>query len=364
MWKKYSPLFALLGIAIIVLLVWYFRSIVLYVIVASVLSLMGQPLVNRISRIRIRNWYVPRPVGAIVTLITMLGLLVGFLWFVVPLITRQAEMISSINMNEVLQHYSGTIKTIEEFLLQINFIKPGETINSSIQEQMEELVSMATFSDFFSHLLSATGSFFMGAFSIIFITFFFLRDEHMLRNFIVLVMPEKYGEQTKNVLTKIKHLLARYFIGLAGELLSMMTLLTIGLTIIGVKNALIIGFLGGLMNIVPYLGPIIGTSIGVLFGVTTALSLGLYDQVIWHVIGIVSVFLGANLIDNVVLQPLIYSTSVKARPIEIFLVIIAAGSLAGIPGMILAIPSYTVLRIIAKEFLSQFRFVQKLTERI
>jgi predicted PurR-regulated permease PerM len=166
------------------------------------------------------------------------------------------------------------------------------------------------------------------------------------------------------VIGQIKNLLSRYFIGLCGELLSMMTLLTIGLSIIGVQNALIIGFLGGLMNIVPYIGPIIGGLIGVLFGVTSALGMGLYDDVGWLSTGIVSVFLITNLIDNIILQPLIYSTSVKARPIEIFLVIIMAGSIAGIAGMILAIPTYTVLRIVAKEFLSQFRLVKKLTDKI
>jgi len=94
------------------------------------------------------------------------------------------------------------------------------------------------------------------------------------------------------------------------------------------------------------------------------LSFGLYQEIISTVLIVIGVFAGANLIDNLVLQPLIYSNSVKAHPVEIYLVILIAGSLAGITGMVLAIPFYTVLRIIAKEFFSQFKIVQRLTRNI
>jgi len=107
-----------------------------------------------------------------------------------------------------------------------------------------------------------------------------------------------------------------------------------------------------------------GAILGVVIGVTAQLSYGLYGDLFMVIVKILGTFIGANLIDNMVLQPLIYSSSVKAHPLEIFLVILLAGSLAGIPGMILAIPTYTVVRIIAKEFLSQLRIVQKLTERM
>ena len=273
-------------------------------------------------------------------------------------------MISNININETGDYFKDNITVIQGFLIKHNIINADETIISAIQAQIESVISIATFSNVFKNLLSATGSFFMGTFSIIFITFFFLRDEHMFSNFIILIVPEKYEKEVVHVLTQCKSLLSRYFIGLILELISMMILITIGLSILGVKNALIIGFLGGLMNIIPYLGPIIGASMGVVMGVTTTLSLGMYDQVGFFALGIIAVFIIANLIDNILLQPLIYSSSIKARPIEIFLVIIMGGTIAGIPGMILAIPSYTILRVVAKEFLSRFRLVKKLTEKI
>jgi len=364
MLKKYHLFFLIIGILLAAFMVWYFSNIVIYVLVSVVLSFIGHPLLKYLDKIKIGKFIIPHSLNAFLTLLVIIFVFICFIWFFVPLITNQANMISNINTNEVGEYFKDNITVIQDFLIKHNIINADETIISAIQAQIESVISIATFSNAFKNLLSATGSFFMGIFSILFITFFFLRDEHMFSNFIILIVPEKYEKEVVHVFAQCKSLLSRYFIGLILELVSMMILITIGLSILGVKNALIIGFLGGLMNIIPYLGPIIGTSMGVVMGVTTTLSLGMYDQLGFFALGIIAIFLIANLIDNVLLQPLIYSSSIKARPIEIFLVIIMGGTIAGIPGMILAIPSYTIFRVIAKEFLSRFRLVKKLTEKM
>ncbi len=362
--KNYKIILLIIGVLFTAFMIWYFSSIVVYILVSAVLSMIGHPLVRFFDKIKIWKFHIPHGLSSFLALFVILLFVVGFILVFVPLISTQANMISEINVNDVLFHFKKPLDSLQEFLVDYNVINANQTIESTLKTQIESMVSIATFSNIFKHIISTTGSFFMGAFSILFITFFFLQDENMFQNFIILLIPEKYDATIRNVLEKTKKLLTRYFIGLMLELLTVMTLLTIGLSIIGVKNALIIGFLGGLMNIVPYLGPIIGCTVGVIFGVSSELSLGLYDQIGLLTTGIICVFLAANLIDNIVLQPLIYSSSVKARPIEIFLVIIMAGSIAGIPGMILAIPAYTVLRIVAKDFLSQFRLVKKITEKI
>ena len=191
-----------------------------------------------------------------------------------------------------------------------------------------------------------------------------MKDTQLLKNFLLRLVTDRWVDKAETVLHKTKVLLSRYFVGLMSELIIMMTVLSLVLSILGVKNALLIGFLGGLMNIIPYIGPLIGAGIGIVLGVITSLSLGNYDEIWIVAIMIAGTFAIANLIDNIILQPVIYSKSVSAHPIEIFLVIIMAGSLAGIPGMILAIPTYTVIRIVAKESLSGFKLVDKLTENI
>ncbi|MFA8451324.1 MAG: AI-2E family transporter [Bacteroidales bacterium] len=362
--KDFRPFFYLIGIVIVIFLIWYFSNIFIYLVVSAILSIIGRPLVHLFDRIHIGRIHIPHPLCALLTLICMLVVFAGFVLFFVPLISSQASVISQINLPNVLRHFEQPIKNLEEFLVDYNILNADETITTLMEGQIQSMVSLATFSNIFKHVVSTTGSFFIGAFSILFITFFFLKDEKMLKGFFLLLTPEEHEYKMHRVLYQTKKLLSNYFLGLMMEVASMITLLSIGLWIFGIKNAFLIGFLGGLMNIIPYLGPIIGAGMGVLFVISSDLSLANYDMIFKHFIEVLAIFGVANLIDNIVLQPLIYSNSVKARPIEIFLVIIMAGSVAGVAGMILAIPTYTVIRIFGRQFLSQFRIIKAWTERL
>ncbi len=362
--NKYRIFFAAFGFLLTLFMIWYFSDIVIYVIISAVLSMIGHPLVRRFDKLKIWRFSMPHSLSALFTLIIILAAFVGFFWFVTPLIVSQAQVISNLNVTEMMEHFKDPINSIKETLTHYNIMSSDQTVEGAIEQQLESMISFTTFSNLAQNLLNTTGTVLMAVFSILFITFFFLREEKMFETLVILLSPERYAGKVKRILDQTKTLLSRYFIGLMLEVLSMMTLITIGLTVLGIKGAIIIGFLGGLMNIIPYLGPIIGATMGVVFGITTSLNLGVYDKIDFITFSIIGVFAVANLFDNLLLQPLIYSNSVKARPIEIFIVIIMAGSIAGIPGMMLAIPSYTVIRIIAKEFLSQSRIVQKLTEKI
>jgi predicted PurR-regulated permease PerM len=186
----------------------------------------------------------------------------------------------------------------------------------------------------------------------------------MFEDTLLLLVPEKHHDATRKVMSESKNLLMRYFIGVMLEVLGVMTIISLGLWILGVDNALLIGFFGGIMNIIPYIGPIIGAGIAITLGITGTLAAAAYNELLSIMAKLGGVLLIANFIDNNILVPMIYSKSVKAHPLEIFFVIIMGGSLAGLIGMLLAIPVYTVLRVIAKEFFQQFRVVQKLTAKI
>jgi len=176
--------------------------------------------------------------------------------------------------------------------------------------------------------------------------------------------PVTYQTEIKHIFLECKHLLSHYFRGLCLDVLLVMTLITLGMWIIGLKNALIIGVLAGMMNVIPYVGSLIGGALAILLGLSGNLDMDFYTGMLPLIGKICLVLVTVNLTDGLLLQPTIYSNSVKAHPLEIFLVIMISGSIAGIPGMILAIPSYTVLRIIAKEFFSRFTAIKKLTEKL
>lgn len=349
---------------IIVLGFLFFFDIIIYFFLAGILSIMGHPIVVFFDKLRIGKFKMPHSINALLALITMVTLFAVFIAVVIPVIANQANAISEISVEEVTATYAEPILKLENTLIKFGVLEKGETIEESVSKHITSIVEYIDVSTILQRSFNIAGQLFIGVFAVLFMTFFFLRDDKLFFNGMLMFVPEQYEQQAKHILAHSKRLLTRYFIGLLIELVSMMTLITIGGLIIGVKNAFLIGFLGGMMNIIPYLGPVIGATIGALLVATTNLGVDLYAQLLPLVGGIVVVFIICNLLDNIVLQPLIYSNSVLAHPLEIFIVIMMAGSLAGIPGMILAIPSYTVLRIIAREFLHQSKIVKKLTSRI
>jgi predicted PurR-regulated permease PerM len=283
----------------------------------------------------------------------MILIFVIFILFIVPLIIYQANIISSINLDELIQHYRGSFQKLNEFLIQYNIVNPEQSFASWLQTQLGDLVNLAKFTNIFASLVSTTGSVVMGTFIIMFLTFYFLLDENLTKNFVLFLTPDNYINDMSSVLHHSKELLVRYFYGILLEVGIMMTIESTALLILDIPNAILIGFLGGLLNIIPYLGPILGASIGMVLAGLSELAYGSYDNVFTSILSVALVFIGANIIDNVILQPQIYSKSVKAHPVEIFLVIIIGGRIAGVVGMIFAIPSYTVIKVVVHQFIKR-----------
>jgi predicted PurR-regulated permease PerM len=156
-----------------------------------------------------------------------------------------------------------------------------------------------------------------------------------------------------------KAVLSRYFIGLVINVLVMIASYSIALSIVGVKGALVIAFFAGIVNIIPYIGPLIAIGTGIILGVTGVVSEGMYAAIVPTIFKVLIAMLIVIVLDNVVYGPLIQGRSLKVHPVEIFLVIIAAGSFGGIAAMIIAVPSYAFLRIVGEEFFSQFRIFKQ-----
>lgn len=345
-------------------MMWYFSGIVTYIIIALLLSFMGMPLVKRLKKVHIGKHKLPQAVAATLTLLVMILIFGLFVLIIVPLIIQQGNVIASIDVNELVAHYREPMNNLNEFLVQYNVLDSQQTISNYIEEQITSLLDLTKFTNFFANLVTATGSVFMGTFIILFLTFYFLLEENLVKNSILMLTPDEHSENIERVLHDSKILLVRYFHGVLLEIVIMMTLESAGLLIFGVPNAILIGFLGGLMNVIPYLGPLIGASIGVILVTLSELSVGNYEMVLISIVTVMAVFGAANLVDNFVLQPQIYSRRVKAHPVEVFLAIIIGGKLAGIAGMILAIPTYTIVKVIAREFAQRMKLVKFLTSKM
>jgi len=356
----------LIFLAILVLIsgAWFFRNIVAYILISGVLSIIGRPLVDLLCRIRIRKVHFPRALSALITLLLIWGVIVLFFIIFVPLVTKQINYFSTIDSEKIVQLVETPISKAESFLKSFN---PKITDELSLKEYFEgkvsEVLNINMIQNFIGSLISMMGNLLVAVFAISFITFFFLKDQHLFFESILMWVPDKYTENFKRALYSIKRLLTRYFIGVLIQCTGIMIMIDIGMTIVGIdfQQALVMGLILGILNIIPYVGPWIGLFIAIIMGVASHIDQDFQTVVIPLVYGMFLVEVIVHVIDNAINQPLIFSNSVKAHPLEIFIVVLAAGFAAGIPGMILGIPTYTVLRVFAREFFYNFKAVQKIT---
>ncbi|PLX12302.1 MAG: hypothetical protein C0598_06240 [Marinilabiliales bacterium] len=352
------------AVAIFIFMAWYFMDIVGFIIVAIFLSMIGSPIVKQFNKIHFGKRKMPQSISAAITLLIMLTGISLFLVLIVPLIISQANVIASIDVNGMTKYFQQSLSGFYEFLVQYNVVDPQASMTEYIQTQLADVVDLARFTNFFASLLSGTGSVLMGVFIVLFLTFYFLMEDDLAKRTVLALTPEKHLENVEKVLHDSKFLLIRYFHGILLEVGIMMTIEATGLLIFGIPNAILIGFIGGLMNIIPYLGPLIGGAIGIVLASLSVMGVGDYDSILYTVFVVIGVFGAANMVDNFVLQPQIYSKSVKAHPLEIFLAIIVGGKISGIAGMILAIPTYTVIKVIARQFMQRMKLIKYLTNKM
>lgn len=353
-------------IAVVVFLAWYFRSIVTYILISAVLALICKPLIAVLKKVTVRGRHLPSWVCATIGLaIIWTGFYMLFALFI-PLVFGQAQQLASVDLNEVVNTLTKPLDRFEKFI-NSTFSSADFSFDSFISGQISPSFDSSLLIDSFGSMTNMVASLAAAIFSISFITFFFIKEENLFIDGIVIMFSAKYEPGIRHAWNSSTHLLARYFIGVIIDMLCVMIVLTIGHTFISglhFKTALMIGLIAGILNVIPYVGPLIAAGIGIVIGVATNVDLFSSGAIGGMVVRMLIVFAGMKLLDDIIFQPYIFANSVKAHPLEIFLLILVAGSMAGVGGMLIAIPAYTVLRVFAKEFLNRFRVVQKLTENI
>lgn len=343
------------GIMLLVFLGGYallkLQSVLVYIVLAMIVSLMGHPLIKILKeKMRFSN------VAAVITTISVIILiLTGIVGMFIPLIITQGKNLSSIDFNNL-----G--RSIEEYLTRIlNHLGIENTISTG---SFSKIISMEDFSDIVNGFMSFISDFGVGLFSVVFIAFFFMKDGKKMSHALIGLVSKKHIEQTQSSVEMIKDLLSRYFVGLLFQITIIFIILATDLLIFGVKDAIVIAFLCALFNLIPYLGPIIGAGIISVLTISSFMGADFYAVILPKTIYVLMGFLFAQLIDNFVSQPLIFSNSVKSTPLEIFLVILVGGAFFGTVGMVIAIPAYTVVKVILKAFFPENKLVQLLTKNI
>ena len=344
----------ILGIFLLLYFLYKIQSVIVYIIIAGILSLIGRPSIIFLRR-RLK---FPNIVAVITTMFFMLSLLAGIITLFIPLIVEQGKSLSLLQIDELENNLEGIFQQISDYFTTKGIDIIDEIKHLDITSQFKEIPSLL------NNILETLGSFSIGLFSVLFITFFFMKDSQLLKRGILTFIPNGTEDRFSSSLETINDLLSRYFIGLICQISILFIIYTITLLSFGISNAIVIAFLCALLNLIPYVGPLIGACVMFILSMTSNIGLDFQNEILPTSLWIMFFYGLAQLLDNFVSQPLIFSKTAKSHPLEIFLVIIIGGLLFGITGMITAVPCYTVMKVILKEFLSDNKIVKSLTKNI
>jgi len=361
--KWISTVSLLLVFGVLVFLGWYFSAITAYVIISLIIVLLCLPIKRLLKNIHFKQVRLGNSLAAALSLTIVAGILFGlFALLFVPL-TEQIKQITSLK-SDSFDQFNQTIGDIDHFLKKYNVLEADENLEQIITTSTLNYIRNINISSAFNNVFQMIGELFLGVFSVLFISFFFLKDIPRLKRATVNMVSTERQSKMIQILERSKVLLSNYFVGLFIEMLIITVLQYIILILLGIDNALLISIVCGVLVIVPYIGVAIACVAGCLIGVLSTFTAGGdvdTAMVIWKILGAI---IFCRMLDSFLLYPYIAAKSVKAHPLEIFIIVLVSGSLAGVTGMISGIPAYTVIRIIAQEFFGDNNFVKTFTKSL
>ena len=344
------------GIILGLYLLYEIKILVGYVLIAAIISLIGRPIVVFLNnRLKLKNTS-----ASIITMVFFLTIIIGIISLFIPLVIEQGKNLSLLDIDSFQENMKFLYVETANYLSRFNIDLDKSIFNMDWISNMDFRFIPEILNSFGKTLGNLT----IGILSVMFISFFLLKDSMILEKSLFILVPKKSNKKFQKSYSSIKKLLSRYFAGLILQIFILFIIYTVILLIIGIPNAFVIAFLCSLLNLIPYIGPVIGGILMILLTMSSNIGADFSTIILPKAIYVSIGFIVGQLVDNFFSQPFIFSNSVKSHPLEIFLIIIIGGLLFGPLGMIAAIPSYTAIKVIAKEFFSENRIVKELTKNL
>jgi len=349
------------GIVCILATAYYFSDIVAYLLTAAVLAMLSRPLKNFFQeRIRFKRWQLGSVGSSLLTMFSLFLVVGALLMVFVPTIMGQVQHLASVDYTALGEKLKGPFANWDVWLHEVGLLESGESLGQRTQESLSNWFKPTMLGDFVGGILTAAGNVAVAVGAISFILFFFLKDGNLSLGILHALVPPELEEKLLHAADESGTMLTRYFRGLALQTLAFMAIASLTLWLLGVPNALLIGLMGGLFNIVPYIGPIMGIVLGCFFTLSYYIEAE-FAMLLPQLLKVAGAFMFTQAIDNNLVGPYITSTSIKAHPLEIFIVTLIAAKLGGVIGMVVGVPIYTVLRVVARVFFSEFKLVRQWT---
>jgi len=354
----------ILGVTLAAGLVYYFSDIVTYLLLAWVLSMLGRPLMVFFQRrLRVGRLHCGPTSAALLTIASFYLILVGILMIFVPTIVAQARNLATVDYQALGEKLKVPFLHLDIQAHSVGLLAPGESLATKTQEVLSQWFRPTLLGDFVGSFVAVAGNVVVTFTAVTFILFFFLKENNLFLDILHALVPNEQETKVRQAVQESSEVLTRYFGGLMVQVSAFSLMVTVLLWLMGVDNALLIGAFGGIFNVIPYVGPILGLIFGCFITISSHLDVDL-ALMLPMLLKVAAAFMATQFVDNNFLGPMIFSKSVQAHPLEIFIVTLAAAKIGGVLGMVLGIPVYTVLRVIARVFFSRFKVVQRLTERL
>ena len=318
------------GALLVALIAYNYSNLVLYAVIALIFSYLLDPIVNKMQSAGIHRTF-----SITLVLATVLLFIFWISTSIIPIVAGRMAVLTRQLTPENLVNIANLI----EVNLRVNFeFIPEGYLRDNVAIIADDLFNFNRFSDFLGNMIGIFTNLFAALIIIPFATFFFLKDGHKIRRDILQLVPNKYFETTLSLIDKIESRLGHYFRSVLLQCTLVGTVSWIALSIAGLDNAGSVGFTIGIANTIPYFGPILGYLLSIIVSI---IETGDFSLVIPCILAVMF----AQLLDNIVLQPLIFSKSADIHPVAILFIVMIGAQTAGIFGMLIAIPIATILKI-------------------
>ncbi len=320
----------IVGFLLVALILYNYSNLVLYAMIAMIFSYLLDPFVNRMQSAGINRTF-----SISIVLATVLLFIFWISTSIIPIVAGRMAVLTRQLTPENLVNIANLI----EINLRSSFeFIPDGYLRDNVANIADDLFNFNSFSDILGNLIDIFTNLFAAFIIIPFATFFFLKDGHKIRRDILQLVPNKYFETTLSLIDKIESRLGHYFRSVLLQCTLVGAASWIALSIAGLDNAGSVGVTIGIANTIPYFGPILGYLLSIIISI---IETGDFTLVIPCILAVMF----AQLLDNIVLQPLIFSKSADMHPVAILFIVMIGAQTAGIFGMLIAIPIATILKI-------------------
>jgi predicted PurR-regulated permease PerM len=317
-----APL-VLIGLYLFFYILFLLQDIIVPFAFAGLVAILLNPVYNRLEK-----WKVPKILAIILTLLTAIIVLAGILLFLSTQIIQFGDMIP------LLKQKSITLLNEAQQWISMKFNVPLEKQMKMLNDTLNN--SKGYLGQTLNTVFGVVSYFVLIPLYVFLLLFY----KPLILNFIFEVFKEDNKEQVADILQQTKSAVQSYIVGLMIEACIIATLNSVALMILGVKYAILIGVIGAILNVIPYIGGVIAIAIPVLISFVTK------DDGLTTPVLIVISYLVIQFIDNNIIVPRVVSSKVSVNALVSIIIVLLGGALWGVSGMFLSIPFVAVLKII------------------